>query len=68
MNVNAVLDLLVHTVKRSMPARPVRVQTTASVLIYLKDMMETRTNAYARMVRKYCVSWIKAMRVAIQSI
>lgn len=50
MNVNAVLDLLVHTAKRSMRARPVRVQTTASVLIYLRDMMETHTNAFVRMV------------------
>lgn len=68
MNANAVLDSRVRTVKRSMPARPVRVQTTASVLIYLRDMMETHTNAFARMVSKHCISWIKATRIAFELI
>lgn len=53
MNVNAVLDLPVRTAKKSMLVLPVRVQTMAFVLIYLRDMMETHTNVFVRMVSKY---------------
>lgn len=50
MNVNAVPDLLDHTVKRSMLAHQVHVQIMASVSIYHRDTMAMPINVYARMV------------------
>lgn len=46
MNANAVPVLLDHIAKKSMLVRRVRVPTMAFALIYLKDTMAIRTNAY----------------------
>lgn len=50
MNANAVLDLLAHTAKKSMPVRQAHAQIMAFALIYLKGTTEIHINAYVRMV------------------
>lgn len=50
MNVNAVVVLLDHTVKKSMLVHQVLVRIMEYVLTYRKDMREILINVYALMV------------------